>query len=268
MTKLAVYPYKQGSKSAVALAQALEVKTLKLENSKFRPAPDKILVNWGATTAPNTFLASGMTVLNPPDLLRAASNKRLFFEATLQDPATAPRVPPFTTDKEVARGWFNTDKPVTVFARTVLAGHSGEGIVKVTSLAELEAIPNNTLLCLYVPKRREFRLHVAKTQGLFSVQEKKARLESQVEVDFQIRNLANGFVFARNSLDQVPADAVNQAVKALTMVNLDFGAVDVIWNERKQEAFVLEINTAPGLEGQTVIDYAAMIKRKVNELAN
>jgi D-alanine-D-alanine ligase-like ATP-grasp enzyme len=41
---------------------------------------------------------------------------------------------------------------------------------------------------------------------------------------------------------------------------LDFGAVDVIWNEKQQRAYVLEVNTAPGLEGQTVDDYARGIK--------
>jgi D-alanine-D-alanine ligase-like ATP-grasp enzyme len=38
---------------------------------------------------------------------------------------------------------------------------------------------------------------------------------------------------------------------------LDFGAVDVIWNAQKEKPYVLEINTAPGLEGQTIADYAA-----------
>lgn len=262
-----VYPYKQGSKSAIALAQSLQTRVIRLEGSKFKPARGKVIVNWGSTSAPDSFAASGMTILNPFELLRRASNKRLFFEMTTEA-ERAPRVPPFTTSKVTAGDWFVPGKDVTVFARTILAGHSGEGIVKVTSAEELDAVPDNTLLCLYVPKRREFRLHVAKEQGVFSVQEKKAREGGAGDADYQIRNLSNGFVFARNNLNDVPEDVGVQAVKALEMVELDFGAVDVIWNERKQQAFVLEINTAPGLEGQTVLDYTGMLARKLNVLDN
>jgi glutathione synthase/RimK-type ligase-like ATP-grasp enzyme len=43
---------------------------------------------------------------------------------------------------------------------------------------------------------------------------------------------------------------------AVAALGLDFGGVDVIWNERRQMAYVLEVNTACGLEGQTVNDYA------------
>jgi len=114
------------------------------------------------------------------------------------------------------------------------------------------------LLCLYIPKRREFRLHCTKAK-VFSIQEKKAQLGYQ-DADFQIRNVANGFIFARQNLGEIPEDVGTQALKAIKMVGLDFGAVDVIWNERRKEAFVLEVNTAPGLEGQTVLDYTAMIK--------
>jgi glutathione synthase/RimK-type ligase-like ATP-grasp enzyme len=267
MTVVAVYPYKQGSKSAVALAQSLEVKTLRLQGSTFKPRAGKVIVNWGSTAMPAAFLDSGATILNDPAKLRAASNKRIFFEMTKNN-AAAPRVPAFTTVKAEAEAWFLPEKEVTVFARTVLAGHSGEGIVKIKSKEELAAIPEGTLLCLYVPKRREFRLHVAKGEGVFSVQEKKVRNEYKAEADFEIRNLANGFVFARNDLADVPQDVKAQAVLALAMVDLDYGAVDVIWNQRKGEAFVLEVNTAPGLEGQTVLDYTAMLKRKLNELGN
>ena len=41
---------------------------------------------------------------------------------------------------------------------------------------------------------------------------------------------------------------------------LTFGAIDVIWNEHQQKAFVLEINTAPGIEGTTVEKYAAKFR--------
>jgi len=257
----AVFPYKAGSKSAIALAQALNVKTLRLNNSTFVPKANKVLVNWGSTTAPKNFIDSGMTIVNPPEKLRNASNKKMFFEKTL-DFKDAPRVPPFTCSKAKAAEWFVEGKKVTVFARTLLAAHSGEGIIKINSKEELNQIQEGTLLCLYIPKRREFRIHATKDK-VFSIQEKKAKIEDgQVDADYQIRNLANGFIFARQNLDQIPDDVKEQAIKAVKMVDLDFGAVDIIWNERQKQAYVLEVNTAPGLEGQTVLDYAEMLKER------
>lgn len=257
----ALFPYKAGSKSATALAQALAIKTLKLQNSTFVPKAAKTLLNWGSTTMPEAFVQSGMKIINPPDKLRSASNKKMFFEKTVDNP-DAPRIPPFTCSRAKAEEWFVEGKNITIFARTVLAGHSGEGIIKVTSKEELAKIPEGTLLCLYIPKRREFRLHCTKDK-IFSIQEKKAKINAE-NVDFQIRNVDNGFVFARQNLGDIPADVKVQALKAINMVDLDFGAVDVIWNQLKEEAYVLEINTAPGLEGQTVIDYADMLQEVWN----
>ena len=51
------------------------------------------------------------------------------------------------------------------------------------------------------------------------------------------------------------------ALAAMVASGLDFGAVDVIWNSRRLEAYVLEINSAPGLQGQTVENYAAAFRR-------
>lgn len=257
----AVFPYKAGSKSATALAQSLMIKTLKLQGSNFVPKATKVLLNWGSTTMPEAYINSGMKIINPPEKLRQASNKKIFFEKTIGNP-DAPRVPPFTCSKEEAAKWFVEGKEVTIFARTVLAGHSGEGIVKVVNQQQLDAIPNGTLLCLYVPKRREFRIHCTPTKA-FSIQEKKAKVGFE-NTDFQIRNVDNGFVFARQNLGEISQDVIDQALKALKMVELDFGAVDVIWNERKKEAYVLEVNTAPGLEGQTVEDYKAMLEEVWN----
>ena len=240
-----------------ALSQVLPAKIIRLTGSNFVPT-GKVVINWGSTSVPQEYLGSCKRLLNPGGLVRTASNKKLFFEKTLENPAEAPRVPPFTTNKDVAAGWFNDSNTLTIFARTVLSGHSGEGIIKINNPEELAPLPSGTLLCRYIPKRREFRIHISKSGGVFVVQEKKAKSSLGGNVDFQIRNLANGFIFARNDLKDVPADVVDQAKRALAMTGLDFGAVDVIWNHRHEQAFVLEVNTAPGLEGSTLEDYATM----------
>jgi glutathione synthase/RimK-type ligase-like ATP-grasp enzyme len=259
-----VYPYRQGSKSAIALAQGIEGKVIKLENSKFKPSNRKVIINWGATTMDPQIIAKSK-VLNQPELVRKASNKKLFFDTAKEAGEAGPRVPEFTFSKEEARQWLTQEKPKKLFARTVLAGHSGEGIVKVDTVEQLEPIAEGTLFVVYVPKKREFRFHVDRKLGVFLVQEKMKKKEiPNEEVDYQIRNLANGFIFAKQDIE-VPDGCKEQAVKALAVTGLDFGAVDVIYNERQGLAYALELNTAPGLEGSTIEDYAAMFDRLKND---
>lgn len=57
-----------------------------------------------------------------------------------------------------------------------------------------------------------------------------------------------------------PAQVTEQSLNAIGVIGLDFGAVDVIWNQQKQMAYVLEINTAPGLEGTTLENYIKAFK--------
>ena len=116
-------------------------------------------------------------------------------------------------------------------------------------------------------KKSEFRIHVFKRNGEYVVidrQQKTLRTThpttgepiDKTKVNFMIRNHRNGFIFQRNDI-KVPADVEVQALKAMKVTGLDFGAVDVIWNEHEGRAYVLEINTAPGLEGTTLDNYIA-----------
>ncbi|MCS5737426.1 hypothetical protein, partial [Herbiconiux daphne] len=49
---------------------------------------------------------------------------------------------------------------------------------------------------------------------------------------------------------------------AMAAVGLDYGAVDIITN--REEAWVLEVNTAPGMEGVTLEKYTAAISQFVS----
>jgi len=111
----------------------------------------------------------------------------------------------------------------------------------------------------YVPKQDEYRVHVA--FGRVIAVQRKARRTDVENPNWQIRNHANGFVFAREGV-QAPIAVIDQAVAAVAAMGLDFGGVDVIWNDRRRAAYVLEINTACGLEGQTVNDYAEAFRTR------
>jgi hypothetical protein len=239
--KFRVLPYKFGSHSAKTLSEVLGGKLLKLNNSSFVPSPNDVIINWG-----NRLQSSRCTINGNMTAMTLASNKLWFF----QHFAGEPYVPEFWTRKEDI-----PDEAFPVVCRTVLTGHSGAGIVLADVRSQLVSAP---LYVRYVPKQDEFRVHVGLTPDgnttTISVQQKKRRLDHD-QPNWKIRNHANGFIYAREGVDP-PARVIDAAHAALVHVGLDFGAVDVIWNDKQGKAYVLEINTAPGIEGQTVDDYA------------
>lgn len=79
------------------------------------------------------------------------------------------------------------------------------------------------------------------------------------QVNWRVRNHSNGFIYVRQDV-VAPTVVVDAAREVFAHTGLDFGAVDVVYNEQRASAFVLEVNTAPGLEGQTVQDYAHFFK--------
>jgi len=245
MPRYRVLPYRQGSRAARALAEALDGAVLKLEGSRFIPRPTDVIINYGNTDA-RQYQKCTMNGVN----LTHATNKLNFFR-TMSDRGLADLIPRFWTDPADI-----PDEAFPIVCRTVLAGHSGDGIVIADTRTALVRAP---LYVQYVKKQEEYRVHVGMRAGqsiIIAVQKKARRTDTpDAEVNWQVRNHRNGFVFARNGINP-PVAVTDVASRSLLASGLDFGAVDVIWNSRQERAYVLEINTAPGLEGQTVEDYA------------
>lgn len=244
--RIRVIPYKQGSQSAKALSAAIGGKLLRLANSTFVAREDDFIVNWGSTREyPNLRAA---TLLNPPEAVAVAANKLDFFE--LMRESESQFTPKFWTD----RGDI-PESAYPIVCRTILNGHSGAGIVIANDESELVDAP---LYVNYVKKTDEYRIHVGSGQ-IIAVQRKGRRRDvPNDEVNWRIRNHANGFVYVRQNVS-APPSVTSAAIKALLVSGLDFGAVDVIYHENRSgvaRAKVLEINTAPGMQGQTVQDYA------------
>lgn len=245
MPRYRVLPYRQGSRAARALAEALGGRVLRLEGSRFIPRRDDILINYG-NTDPRQFQRCTYNAVD----LRHATNKLNFFR-TMSDRGLADIIPRFWTDRTEI-----PDDAFPIVCRTVLAGHSGDGIVIAASRDQLVDAP---LYVKYIKKQEEYRVHVGMRNGntsIIAVQRKARRADTpDDQVNWQVRNHHNGFVFVRNGINPPPS-VLESAQSALRAAGIDFGAVDVIWNARQERAYVLEINTAPGLEGQTVEDYA------------
>lgn len=187
-----------------------------------------------------------------------AANKLHFFQAAAQQPEL--NIPEFSTDINVAATWRNpTARNVSVagFARTILTGHSGRGIVAFNN-GETTPLPTAPLYVKYIKKSEEYRVHVFAGK-VIDIIEKRRRLGFE-NVNYQIRNVDTGWVYCRDNMDiKNKNELIKQALLACRVSRLDFGAVDILYNSHQDKYYVLEVNTAPGLEGKTVEIYANAI---------
>jgi glutathione synthase/RimK-type ligase-like ATP-grasp enzyme len=256
MSKLLVVPYSSASESAKVLANLFGCKRMKLENSKTKDRNDLSLINWGNSTVDLSHLPS-VKVYNKPENVALASNKTKFFqtieefnEKAEDSGSVKVNIPDWTTSVRTARQWYNDG--FDIVCRHTVQSHSGDGI----HLAEYredvradQAVPKAPLYTKYMKKRDEYRVHVVAGKPIF-VQRKAIDSCSGNVVNYQIRNRKNGFLFVVQDLDPDPS-VISNAVNAVNALGLDFGAVDVIWNERRQLATVVEVNTACSLHSKS-----------------
>lgn len=259
MKRFRILPYSPLSNSARLLAERLEGKRIKLQGSQYQYNEGDVVINWGVSN-PSDIIDKITRHMQCPDsadilnwmkhTMNKASNKLEYFKHH----ESQYYLPEFWTNPEEI-----PDNAFPVVCRTKLTGHSGDGIVISDKRDDLVSCQ---LYVKYIPKKEEYRVHLGlNKQGeviTIAVQQKKRRLNHE-NPDWKVRNHANGFVYAREGVNP-PVGVLDAAHDCFLRSGLDFGAFDVIWNDKEQKAYVLEVNTAPGLEGQTLDDYVNYFK--------
>jgi len=142
----------------------------------------------------------------------------------------------------------------TLFARTLINATNGRGIVEFDR-ADGTNYPKAPLYTEYIPKKAEYRFHVFGDQVIDIQQKKKKREFNEDERDTRIRNLHNGYIYSRDGIAP-PDGAADLAVRAVAALGYQYGAVDLIYNEKRNQCYVLEVNSRPGLMGTTLDKYA------------
>lgn len=156
----------------------------------------------------------------------------------------------YTTDIAVVKEWIGVGD--TVFGRKYLNSSCGKGIV-VMDKEFTEPCPVYTR---YKKKKREFRVHVFQDK-VVAITEKRRRAGHDGERDTKIRNLANGYVFCQ-TVENIPDGLADLAVKAAQVSKSLFRGVDIGYNEKKG-LFVIEVNSAPGIQGTNLNKYIEAI---------
>lgn len=143
----------------------------------------------------------------------------------------------------------------TIFARTLVNATNGRGIVEFERSDDVYT--QAPLYTEYIPKRAEYRYHVFGGQ-VIDVQEKRKKRGFDSDRNTRVRNVNNGYVYCRDGIDP-PDGAADLAINAVKALGYNYGAVDVIYNEKRNQCYVLEVNSRPGIINQTCDSYANAI---------
>lgn len=288
--RFSIYKGDRPSVGATNLAAALDATVLRPTGSTYRGRPNNLLINWGSYSAEARRLWGLAAVkLNNPEAIRGASDKRAAL-SRLSDQ----RLPcvPFWGGNSISEVYQYVLNGGRAYARTVLSGHSGDGIVLIINEndSQIDALRGAGVDHYVIGEgdarsfgsrfgscqlftqgitghRHEWRVHVFNGQAILS--QLKMRRSGFQEIGGYtslVRNHGAGYVYGVNypREDHPELAQVEQvAVDAVTALGLDFGAVDLIQKKQHgREIYVLEVNTAPGLEegGSSLQAYATAIR--------
>jgi hypothetical protein len=266
-----IVAYSSYSKGAREVGKKLDIPVYSREQiagsvpTLFPKAP--FVINWGCAGSKfgKTELLSyfqDAKKINPFEVVDKCASKKKFFEL-MNGKAS---IPEFTTSIEVAKAWVSQGH--TVLGRKE-HGSAGKDI------AFFDEDPEGFLVAdlwlQYKKKKSEYRLHfigneiVMIQQKVLPKNDPDGNPIPKGSVDFRVRTHRTGFIFIKQDVNP-PSVVIKEATKAwgvLKDAGLSFGAIDVIYNAPLDKAWVLECNTAPGLEATSIDTYAAKLKELV-----
>lgn len=266
-SKVYFVPYISGSEGAKLLADKMGIRSVKTDGtSKILANPkDRLLIFWGKPNehVQNQLRNFNYNYINHPSYIRSSVDKLRFYELIRNKDYAIP----YTLDPTVAYSWL-VDEGVKVIARTTVTGMGGEGIDVLRTEEDWDTTKKYKVFTKYIPKRHEYRVHVV-DGAVITISKKVMPNGNKPEGNnWEVRSHDNGFIFQRVEEQDVPKQVLSAAIDCVARVGLTFAGVDVIYNEKKKQAFVCEVNSAPGIEGGTVDAYAKALEEYIDRLAD
>jgi len=163
--------------------------------------------------------------------------------------------PCFTESKQEAKVWINNGVEAIV-CRTLLRSKSGKGIVIADTVEQLVDAP---VYVAYRKKTNEYRINLFKGE-VVCIREKRLKKDyiKPEGRDGRVRSHDNGYVFCE-PLEALHEDAITMAKEAAKITSSDIVGVDIAYHKPSDYWFLLEVNSAPGMEGKTIDQYSEAI---------
>lgn len=298
MTEKNVYIHYSGATDVTG--QKLQ-EALKISGGKTAPKGKKIVIGWGAKTKDAVNLGSA-NVLNHPDRIRDNRNK---FKTLQAMKAADIKVADFVGASDVITA-IDSKGPIIlpVIGRTNFH-QGGKGFwLCLTKHQVRDAISKGAQYFQnYIPIKDEFRLHIFGDDLLYAVKKVQRGNMSEAfkeqhgdkikasaekgnkdldedtidyvldkiaprvlpDPDMIVRSNMRGWKFSH--VKDVNGPLLDEAVKALKAIGLNFGAVDCCIDE-ENKPWIIEINSGPGLDGTPFDAYVKAFKSKIDEILN
>jgi len=231
--KLGIKPYHQFSKSGRELRRSLGLARYNSNHTY------DLLINWGSQRDDGNAVRTvnkEVCIKNSSDKLRAFS---LLKESNI-------RVPKHTVSMYEAKD-FNY--PVLCRLNNLMGGNGIHVALTPNDLVKADFYVE------YITPINEFRVHVFENEIIAW----SKKIPKSVNSDKYIRNHAKGYKFSLCENGRIYSKLKEYAIESIKCLKLDFGAVDIILSEN-HKFFVLEVNTAIGVEGTVLRNYANKIK--------
>lgn len=239
------FPYHMRNSASRVLARRLNDTWRVYPDRNYRHRDDHLVINWGNGSLPRWY-EPNRKWLNHPEYVSRAINKKTAFQRF--NAADIP-CPEWTVTPEVAQAWHREGH--FVVGRQSTTSFGGRGIVLYDPKEPFDSLPPCRLYTKHLRHKDEYRVHVFRGK-VIDFQKKKKRRET--DVDYKIRSWDNGWVFCREGVT-LPDEVADVAIDAVMALGLDFGGVDVAHRVKEDVGYVLEVNTAPGIEGTTLLSY-------------
>lgn len=252
--------YSKTSQSARSILAEIRKLGIPLERSTFPKTNQYDLIRWGSYKRvryqPDRLLNSRSAVIK-------ASNKIKCLHTLNELGIGAPNIV-LTREQAIAELSF------PIVARTTRNGSRGKGIHIVNSEDDFGDRVYE-LFTQYIHPDREYRYHIFRGE-VIDVSKKVHDKNYDDIPNEMIRSHRKGWRFQRCRLELVNEyrqSVTETALAAVEALGLDFGAVDIVWGHKPTEEtlrpYVLEINTAPGIEGSVLDKYVTKISEWLQE---
>lgn len=228
----------------------------------FKSATNGIIIRYGNVRTVNRkgFHANPKFEINTIEAINNARNK---FTSLEKIKAAGCRVPEAITIKPIIPNgshdvWFGRE----------FYHHKGLDIKVCKNNCDIENAINNgsEYFVKYIPIGKEYRYHVFGDKILQAcIKFKEAGNGGVGTTEDIIRNLDHGWKFAE--VEPQPK-ASEYAIKACRALGLHFGAVDIIEESGHTKLYILEVNTAPGLDNKRLEAYTKAFKEYIEKVSN